>query len=111
MLEKYAVDLVFNSHSVVYERSYPIRNNAIVDPSASASGGGDDDGDGAGQGIVYIVAGARERPDWFHPRRAWHTAHSLATPHFVNVAVGGGRIEIKAIDQDGRVFDSHVLYK
>lgn len=98
LLEEHGVDLVFNSHSVVYERSHPISRGAVA-PSGDA-------------GTVYVVAGgARERPDWFHPRRAWHTAHALATPHFVQVAVGAGTLELKAIDQDGHVFDMHVLTK
>jgi hypothetical protein len=97
LLEAHNVDLVLNSHSVVYERSHPIKHGRVA---------------GNGHGCVYlVVGGARERPDWFHPRRAWHTAHALATPHFVNVAVSASSLEIKAIDKDGHVFDTHTITK
>ena len=45
--------------------------------------------DGEGKGTVYIVAGgAGAKPEWLHPKWAWHTAHSMAVPHFVYASVG-----------------------
>ena len=90
VLEKYNVDIVFNSHTIVYERSHPIRNDRLDHDT----------------GVVYMVAGgAGAMPKWLHHKPAWHTAHALAVPHFVQVAVAGNRLETKAIDIDGRVFD------
>ena len=58
ILEQYGVDVVFNSHTIVYERSHPLRNNGLD----------------LMKGIVYIVAGgAGACPQWFHHTRAWHT--------------------------------------
>lgn len=95
ILEEHGVDVVFNSHTIVYERSHPISRDRL---------------DEEGEGIVYIVAGgAGAKGDWFHPKRAWHTAEALAVPHFVHGAVAGGTLALKAVDLDGGVFDSLTL--
>ena len=96
VLEEYGVDIVFSSHTIVYERSHPIRANRLDTAS----------------GIVYIVAGgAGAAPHWFHTKRAWHTAQALAVPHFVQVIVAGNNLELRAIDVDGRLFDTLNLTK
>ena len=90
VLEQAGVQVVLNSHTIVYERSHPLRGNELDEE----------------QGIVYIVAGgAGAKPDWFHPKRAWHTAQSRAVPHFVQGVAAGSRLELRAIDWEGRVFD------
>jgi hypothetical protein len=92
--KQHGVDLVFNSHTIVYERSHPLRNNRLDQQS----------------GIVYIVAGgAGAKPDWFHHKRSWHTAQAQA--HFVQVIVAGHRLEVRAIDVEGRLFDTLELDK
>lgn len=96
LMEQYGVDLVFNSHTIVYERSHPIRNGKI-------------DFD---NGIVYIVAGgAGAMPEWLLPKRDWHTAQSLAVPHFLHVVATTNSLELQAIDEQGRLFDKFRLYK
>jgi acid phosphatase type 7 len=95
-LEAYGVDIVFNSHTIVYERSHPLRAGRV---------------DFAG-GVRYIVAGgAGAKPEWFNPKRAWHTAQAVAVPHFVQLVVAGRHLELHAIDQHGRHFDALVLDK
>jgi hypothetical protein len=91
VFEKYGVDLVFNSHTIVYERSHPLSAGKV-------------DFD---EGIVYIVAGgAGAMPEWLLPKREWHTSQSLAVPHFLQVVVTSDNLEVRAIDQDGRLFDT-----
>jgi len=90
LLEAGGVDVVLNSHTIVYERSHPLRGDAL-----------DENG-----GIVYVVAGgAGAKPDWFHRHRAWHTAHAQAVPHFLLVTVTPQRLDLRAIDVQGRLFD------
>ncbi|MDQ0059968.1 UTP--glucose-1-phosphate uridylyltransferase [Paenibacillus harenae] len=90
VMEQYGVDVVFSSHTIVYERSHPLRN-------------GKPDFD---NGIVYVVAGgAGEMPNWQLPKREWHTSQSLAVPHFVQVTVAGNCLDLRAIDVEGRLFD------
>ncbi|MBI2844680.1 MAG: metallophosphoesterase family protein [Armatimonadetes bacterium] len=95
IFEKYGVDIVFNSHTIVYERSYPIRSNKV-------------DMD---NGVIYIVAGGAGTSNWFYHKRAWHTAQALSIPHFVQVCIAGKTLELRAIDVDGRPFDVMTLTK
>ncbi|MBM3265618.1 MAG: metallophosphoesterase family protein [candidate division Zixibacteria bacterium] len=96
IMEAYGVDIVFNSHTIVYERSHPIRGDRLD----------------LKNGITYVVAGgAGMRPQWFHHKKAWHTAFSLGTPHFLHVSVAGTRLELHAIDYEGRLFDMMVREK
>ncbi|MCL2704588.1 MAG: metallophosphoesterase family protein [Spirochaetaceae bacterium] len=96
IFEKYGVDLVFTSHTLVYERSHPLRN-ASVDFL---------------NGIRYMVlGGAGSRPKWFHHKKAWHTAKSCAIPHFAHVSVTPEYLEFQAIDLDGKLFDNFVIQK
>lgn len=89
-LEAGAVDVVLNSHTIVYERSHPLRGGALDEEN----------------GIVYVVAGgAGAKPDWFHRHRAWHTAQAVAVPHYVLATVTPRRLELRAIDVEGRLFD------
>ena len=96
IFEKYNVDIVFTSHAIVYERSHPVLNGCID----------------FHRGVRYIVVGgAGEQPDWFHHKKAWHTAKSRAVPHFVHISATPEILEFQAIDLDGRLFDSFVLQK
>ena len=96
IFEEYDVDIVLNSHTIVYERSHPIRNDSI-DYS---------------KGVRYIVAGgAGAVPEWFHHKKAWHTAKSRAVPHFVHISVTPEHLELQAIDLEGKLFDSLVIQK
>lgn len=72
----------------------PTGGPAPPGPIASRSGG---------------VTGAGAKLDWFHPKRAWHTAQALAVPHFGHVAVTDRRLQLTAVDVDGRVFDALAL--
>jgi hypothetical protein len=96
IFERHGVDIVFSSHAIVYERSHPILNGAV-----DFSGG-----------VRYIVVGgAGERPDWFHHKKAWHTAKSRAIPHFVHVSATPEQLELQAIDLNGRLFDTVAIQK
>ncbi|MGZ9584420.1 metallophosphoesterase [Paenibacillus marinisediminis] len=96
VLEEYNVDLVFNSHTIVYERSHPICEDKVD----------------YAKGIVYVVAGgAGAMREWLLPKREWHTSQSLAVPHFLQVVVAADRIEIRAIDEEGRLFDRWGMQK
>ena len=96
IFEEYGVDMVFTSHTKVYERSHPIRNDT-VDRSS---------------GVRYLViGGAGDCPEWFHHKKAWHTAKSRGVPHFVHISVTPEHLELQAIDIDGKLFDCAVIEK
>lgn len=44
-------------------------------------------------------------PQWLLPKREWHTSQSLAVPHFVQVVSTSDSLELRAIDEEGRLFD------
>ncbi|MDR1440166.1 MAG: metallophosphoesterase family protein [Clostridiales bacterium] len=96
IFEEHSVDVVFTSHAIVYERSHPIRRDAAD----------------FANGVRYIVVGgAGAAPEWFHHKKAWHTAKSRAIPHFAHMSVAPGQAELQAVDLDGRVFDTLLLRK
>lgn len=96
IFEKYKVDIVFTSHAIVYERSHPLTQDALDFE----------------KGVRYIVAGgAGARPEWFHHKKAWHTAKNRAVPHFLHVSVTPSHLELQAIDFEGRLFDTLMLDK
>lgn len=96
VFEKYGVDFVVTSHTIVYERSHPIRSNQI-----------DHD-----DGTIYLVAGGSgSYPQWLTPKRAWHTAMSRAVPHFVQFSIARNVLELKVFDYEGQLFDTLTLTK
>ncbi len=96
VFEKYNVDLVFNSHAIVYERSHPITGDMIDYRS----------------GVRYIVAGgAGAAPDWFFHKKNWHSAKTRAVPHFVHVVITSRLLELQAIDYKGHLFDTLIIDK
>lgn len=95
LFEKHGVDLVFNAHACVYDRSYPIRENALDVDS----------------GVTYITTGIANYP-WLLPKREWYTAQAVEkTPHFIQVSIADRLLELRAIDQHGRHFDSFTKRK
>lgn len=96
LFEAHGVDIVFSSHTIVYERSHPIRQ-------------GKPDYDG---GVTYVVAGgAGAMPEWLLHKKQWHAAKSAARPHFVQVCIAAHRLELEAINLNGAVFDRFVIDK
>ncbi len=83
LFEQYGVDLVLSGHDHDYQRSEEIG------------------------GVTYVVSGgaAHLRP----ANKADFTEVAWSTLHFVDLWVYDDRIEGRAIDQEGRVFDQFVL--
>lgn len=96
IFEEYGVDVVFNSHTIVYERSWPLYADRVD----------------ADKGVVYIVAGgAGAMQEWLLPKREWHTAQSVAVPHFIQVIVTSFAMEFRMINDEGRLFDMYRIQK
>lgn len=83
LFERYGVQLVLAGHDHDYQRSEPLG------------------------GVTYVVSGgaAKLRP----ANRAEFTEVAWSTYHFLDLAVWPDRMEIRAIDQNGDVFDSVTL--
>lgn len=83
LFERYGVQLVLSGHDHDYQRSVPIG------------------------GVTYIVTGAGAGTR--RTGEADFTAAAWATYHFTDIAVFADRIEVRAVDQEQRVFDEVTL--
>lgn len=92
ILEEYEVDLVFNGHNHVYERTVPIRNLPEI-----------------GQGVTYIVTGGGGG-GLEDTGNAEFLEETFSEYHFVQVEADSDRLEIKAIDLEGTVRDTHTIF-
>jgi PKD repeat protein len=97
ILEKYHVDLVFNGHEHLYERSYPIKNGAIDFE----------------QGIIYVTTGggAAELKQFQTVKKPWYIAEGKVVHHYCLVKVCGGNFEMQVYDVDGNLIDLLTLTK
>ncbi len=83
LFEEYGVQLVLAGHDHDYQRSHPI------------------------DGVIYVVSGAAAKTR--RTGRADFTAASWSTHHFVDLRAWPDRLELRAINQDGMVFDHATL--
>ncbi len=96
LYEKHQVDLVFNGHIHVYERSWPIRGGKVDQE----------------KGIVYVTSGGGGgRLEDFTPVPTWFKAQCRSDYHFCYVTVHGGKLTLKAFDHQGMLFDTFDLVK
>lgn len=96
LYERYGVDIVFNGHIHVYERTFPIRENRAVDRN----------------GVVYMtVGGGGGHLEQFAPFNPWFSEKKVRTHHFCHVSVNGDLLRVQAIDDSGRLFDHFEIRK
>ena len=97
LFEAYGVDLVLSGHNHNYERTYPIRDEAI---STLRDGG-----------VVYVVTGGGGNQLYGFDGEQWFTAARAVKHHFVTVRVGKCALYLTAIDKDGNPIDQATLDK
>ncbi len=96
LFDKYNVDFSLFGHTHVYERTWPLKNNRINQKN----------------GTVYINSGgAGGFIETFAPTRNWFTLELQQGHHFCTFAVYDKTLIFKAIDYEGRVFDSFQMTK
>jgi predicted phosphodiesterase len=96
LYEKYKVDVVFNGHIHVYERTWPIREGK-VDPK---------------EGVQYITSGGGGgRLEDFAPTPAFFKQQFRSDYHFCYVTVHQGTFNLQAFDVEGRLFDQFSINK
>jgi hypothetical protein len=95
LFDRYRVDLVFMGHDHDYERTHPLRADAVV---------------GDGDGTVYVTTGGGGA-DIRSVGTSAFTAYAEASYHFVRVAVNHDRLAGMMIRDDGAVRDRFELAK
>lgn len=95
LYERHGVDLVFNGHIHMYERTWPIRDGK-VDPT----------------GVRYITTGGSGGGlEGFAPSRTWFMASGTRRHHFTYIAIHEGVLQFRVYDEEGRLFDSMEIAK
>ena len=96
LYDKYNVDFCLFGHTHVYERTWPLKNNRINQK----------------EGTIYINSGgAGGFLETFAPTRNWFTLEIQEAHHFCTFAIYDKTMVFKAIDHEGRVFDSFQMEK
>jgi predicted phosphodiesterase len=96
LYEKHNVDVVFNGHIHVYERTWPVRGGK-VDQKA---------------GVTYVTSGGGGgRLENFAPTPAFFKQQFRSDYHFCYVTVHQGTFRFQAVDHEGRLFDHFEMRK
>lgn len=96
LYEAYGVDFCLFGHTHVYERTWPIFQNAINQKN----------------GVVYINSGgAGGGLEDFDPARSWFSMHLKNDHHYCTFAVYDHTLIFRAIDHEGRLFDTFQMQK
>ncbi len=96
LYEQYGVDVVFNGHIHVYERTFPIRESRAVNEN----------------GVIYLtIGGGGGGLENFAPFNPWFSDKKVRTHHLCFVSVNGDHLRVQAIDDQGRLFDHFEVRK
>lgn len=96
LYEKHGVDIVFNGHVHVYERTFPLREGEAVEHN----------------GVIYMtIGGGGGGLEDFTPFNPWFGSKKVRTHHLCYVEVVGGHLRLQAIDDHGRLFDTIEIRK
>ncbi len=95
LVDAHEVDVVFNGHDHNYERSKPLRGDAVVPE---------------GEGTVYVVSSGVGAP-LYASGKQWWTEISSSEPTFAIVRVSPAQVEVTAYRLDGTRLDRFTLRK
>ena len=94
LLERYDVDMVFNGHDHIYERSFPMRTNRRDDE----------------HGIIYTVTGGGGAPLYPVDAGEW-TAFATSVHHCCIINIDGPHLRLHTHDINGGLVDYRWLCK
>ncbi|WP_158860768.1 metallophosphoesterase [Lunatibacter salilacus] len=94
LFEKFGVDIVFSGHLHMYERTWPILDEKVVEKN----------------GVRYLILGGSGGGlEKAAPNRTWFTNKVRTLHHYGYIAINGNQLQFQAIDQDGNLFDQFTL--
>ena len=98
LFDKYHVDMTFNGHNHIYERTSPLFGGGVVDSS--------------NDGTIHIVTGgAGAGLHEIQSKKLSWSAVALSDHHYVVITVKEGSLQLQAKLVDGTVFDEIELWK
>ncbi|MDC6364895.1 MULTISPECIES: metallophosphoesterase [Flavobacteriaceae] len=96
LYERYGVDFCLYGHVHMYERTWPIKNNMVDQEN----------------GVVYINSGGAGGPiEGFAPTRNWFSLEQRPVHHYCTFTIFDKTVVFKAIDMEGRLFDTFQMTK
>lgn len=96
LYDRYGVDIVWNGHIHSYERTWPLKEEKVVEQ----------------QGTIYMITGgAGGRLETAGPIKPWFQNNVKHGHHYCLIGVNGHRLEFKAFDLEGRLFDYFTIDK
>jgi predicted phosphodiesterase len=96
LYEKYKVDVVFNGHIHLYERTWPIKGGKVDQK----------------EGVIHITSGGGGGSlENFGPTPTFFKQEGRVDFHFCYITIHQGALHFKAFDQEGRLFDHFSLRK
>ncbi|MEO1021976.1 MAG: PA14 domain-containing protein [Bacteroidota bacterium] len=96
LYEQYGVDFNLFGHTHVYERTWPLKEDLV----------------NMKEGVVYINSGgAGGGLEGFLPTRTWFSAELQTGHHYCTFSIFDRTLVFKAIDVDGRMFDTFQMQK
>jgi predicted phosphodiesterase len=96
LYEKYGLDFCLFGHTHLFERSWPILEDRI----------------NIKNGVTYINSGgAGGGLEAFAPTRSWFTSELENTHHYCTFSIFENHLIFKAIDHEGRLFDTFQMTK
>jgi Calcineurin-like phosphoesterase len=101
IIDRFGVDLVLNAHDHNYQRTYPLRDGAVV-------GAGQDPHYLSPGGAIYVVAGGGGKTLYSETSTSDHTANRIFVKafHAVKLRISADRIEGRAIAAGGSEIDA-----
>lgn len=96
LYEKHNLDVCFNGHIHLYERSWPVREGKV----------------NREKGVIYVTSGGGGGGlENFSPLPNWFKSQCRVDFHFCLVNIQGNRFEMKVFDQNDNLFDFLDLQK
>lgn len=96
LYERFGLDFCLFGHTHLYERSWPVLDDRI----------------NIKNGVTYINSGgAGGGLEDFAPTRSWFTSELENTHHYCTFSIFENRLIFKAIDHEGRLFDTFQMQK